>query len=271
MSLPEPPLFGRRPHSHEIWRKSGTGDAESFQDDILTGWNTQAASQWDGFRHVERSGYGYYGGLPNGEHGVHFWSEHGIVGRAVVADVARWRETVGRPLRFAEPDPIEPSDVIECLRDQGVTVRAGDILLVRTGWLGWYNQLDDARRLAIGEVNGLANPGLRNVEEMATLLWDLHIAAIAADNPALEVWPLGAAADAEINRPSSSSQAASSEPMLLHVRLLPMLGIPVGELFVLDALAADCAQDGIYECFFTSAPLNLPHGAASPPNAIAIK
>ena len=40
---------------------------------------------------------------------------------------------------------------------------------------------------------------------------------------------------------------------------------------VLEALAADCAADGRYDCMFTSAPLNLPQGVASPPNALAIK
>ena len=56
-----------------------------------------------------------------------------------------------------------------------------------------------------------------------------------------------------------------------HTILLPMLGLPLGELFFLDDLAADCAADGRYEFLFTSAPLNLPHGVASPPNALAIK
>jgi hypothetical protein len=50
-----------------------------------------------------------------------------------------------------------------------------------------------------------------------------------------------------------------------------MLGLPLGELWDLEALAADCAADGRYECFFTSAPINLPQGVASPPNALAIK
>jgi hypothetical protein len=53
--------------------------------------------------------------------------------------------------------------------------------------------------------------------------------------------------------------------------LLPLLGLPLGELWDLDALAADCVADGVYACFFTSAPLNLESGVASPPNALAIK
>jgi hypothetical protein len=56
-----------------------------------------------------------------------------------------------------------------------------------------------------------------------------------------------------------------------HTVLLPMLGLPLGEMFFLDDLADDCARDGNYQFMFTSAPLNLPHGVASPPNALAIK
>ncbi|MEY2471831.1 MAG: hypothetical protein QOK28_1160 [Actinomycetota bacterium] len=56
-----------------------------------------------------------------------------------------------------------------------------------------------------------------------------------------------------------------------HIHFLPLLGIPLGEMFNLGALAAACAADGRYACMFTSAPLNLRHGVASPPNALAIR
>lgn len=45
----------------------------------------------------------------------------------------------------------------------------------------------------------------------------------------------------------------------------------LGELWSLDALAADCAQDGVYEMFFTAAPLHVSGGIGSPANALAIK
>ncbi|MEO8264492.1 MAG: hypothetical protein ABI706_03175 [Ilumatobacteraceae bacterium] len=45
---------------------------------------------------------------------------------------------------------------------------------------------------------------------------------------------------------------------IAHSWLLPMLGISLGELFDLSALAADCATDGRYACLFVSAPLNVP-------------
>ena len=58
---------------------------------------------------------------------------------------------------------------------------------------------------------------------------------------------------------------------LLHYRALPLLGLPLGELFSLAPLAADCAADGRYEFMLVSTPLNVDGGIASPPNAVAIK
>ena len=57
----------------------------------------------------------------------------------------------------------------------------------------------------------------------------------------------------------------------MHEMILAMWGLPIGEMFNLEALADDCAQDGVYEFFFTSAPLNKLGGVGSPPNALAIK
>ena len=45
----------------------------------------------------------------------------------------------------------------------------------------------------------------------------------------------------------------------------------IGEMFQLTDLAADCAQDGVYECLFVAAPLNIQGGTGSPPNGLAIK
>ena len=96
MGLPDPPLFGRGKFEHEV-TGAGTG-----HDDVLHGWNTQSSSQWDGFRHIRNHaaqasepGTGHFGGVPDEEHGIHHWAQRGIAGRAVLADIARWREANG--------------------------------------------------------------------------------------------------------------------------------------------------------------------------------
>ncbi len=63
----------------------------------------------------------------------------------------------------------------------------------------------------------------------------------------------------------------SSVEGFLHYRLVAFLGLAVGELFMLEALAEDCAATRVYEGLFVSAPLNMPGGAGSTANAIAIK
>lgn len=265
-TLPSPPLFGRAAFTHEV-----TGRPGGFShDDLLHNWNTQSSSQWDGFRHVGNPTHGHYGGVADEDHGIDHWVGR-IVGRAVLADVGRWREAQGRPLRCDASDPITPEDVHGCLGDQGTTVEPGDILLLRTGWLTWYRGLDDAQRQAVAAPDGLAAPGLVPGERTARLLWDLHVAAVAADNPALEVWPPGALEDDPDWRATATADPSRWPEIFVHTALLPLLGIPIGELFDLDALAEDCAATGTYESFFTSAPLNIPHGVATPPNALAIR
>ena len=68
-----------------------------------------------------------------------------------------------------------------------------------------------------------------------------------------------------------SAEEAESPYNNLHQHLLPLLGIPLGELWNLGPLAADCAADGRYTFFVTSAPLNIRGGVSSTAAAIAIK
>lgn len=243
LTLPDPPLYGRPPVRHEVLARRRTAN-----DDVYLELNTQSSSQWDGFRHIAHPDHGNFGGLASEDHGLEAWAGAGIVGRGVVLDVDRWRTRIGRPLRQGEGDPITADDLRACIADQGTPVEVGDILLMRTGWLTWYRDLDHDARAAQAEL--ASSPGIAGRDALA-FLWDLHIAAIASDNPAVEMapWPDG----------------------FLHHDLLPLLGIPLGELWDLDALAADCDADGTYDCFLAAAPLHMPGGVASPANAVAIR
>lgn len=57
---------------------------------------------------------------------------------------------------------------------------------------------------------------------------------------------------------------------MLHEWLLPHAGIPIGELWNLEQLAEVCGRLKKWTFLFTSAPLNIMNGIASPPNAIAV-
>jgi kynurenine formamidase len=264
--LPDPPLFGRSKYTHEVL------DLTAGHDDVLHGWNTQSSSQWDGFRHIRNVPSGFYDGVPDADHGVDHWARRGIAGRAVLCDVGRWRAEQGRPLQYGEADVIEPDDLMATLVAQGSPLEPGDILLMRTGWTEWYESSTDAATRAVSAHRAtLKAPGLPSGERTAEFLWDLHIAAIGADNPAVEVWPPGTGREAEEVAELRTNHPERMHEVFAHSLLLPMLGIPLGELFDLSALAMDCVDDGRYECLFVSAPLNVPHGVATPPNALAIK
>ena len=268
LELPGPPLFGRAAFTHDVTWLGGR--AQTGHDDSLSGWNTQSSSQWDGFRHIRHPVHGFYGGVADESHGIHHWARRGIVGRAVVCDVASYRKAQDRPIDCSTSDIIEPEDVTGALHAQNVTVEVGDVLLLRTGWVEWYRGLDQTARVDLAtDSAGFRAPGLRPGDATARLLWDLHIAAIAADNPAVEVWPPGSHLSAE-------EAAARADPDRLHERfvhfsLLPLLGLPLGEMWELGPLADACVADGRWTCLLTSAPLNLERGVASPPNAIAIR
>ncbi len=257
LNVPSPPLYGRGGIQHRLVDLGGIA-----RDDYLESFWLQASSQWDGLRHIRHPRDGFYNGVRDeeivaggGKLGIEHWARRGIVGRGVLLDVALYLEGQGRPLNPQSSDLITPDDLDACARHQGVSLRMGDILLIRTGWLAWYLRASQEEReaLAHGQGEGLKSPGLGPAEDMARYLWDNHVAAVAADNPALEAWP------------------PTPERGFLHFRLIPLLGMPIGELWFLEDLAQDCAQDGVYEFLLVSAPLYVIGGVGSPPNALAIK
>jgi kynurenine formamidase len=253
---PDPPLYGRgAPRQH-------IEASPVSRDDYLDNFWPQASSQWDSLRHIRHPRDGFYNGTKDeeiieggGRLGIENMALRGVAGRGVLLDIGRFLESAGRPLDCATSATITPQDLAECTRTEGVGVRTGDVLLIRTGWLRWYLEETTAeQRQRMADRDQLQAPGLAAGEEMAAYLWDLHIAAIACDNPALEAWP---------PQPDSGG--------FLHFTLIPLFGMNIGELWDMEALAADCVADGVYEFLFTSAPLNVPGGVGSPPNALAIK
>jgi hypothetical protein len=265
IGMPDPPLFNRARHEHRVT------DISVGHDEIFSNWNPQAGSQWDGFRHVRHPRHGFYGGLEDEEHGVRHWAEHGMAGRAVLADVARWREAVGRPIRPDTSTGISAADLQATLSFQGTEVRPGDFLLLRTGWMGWYRSASaDVRAQVAGFTAAtLTNAGLLPGHDMAAFLWNLHIAALAADNPAVEVWPRGLVSSTE-ELSELLRDGDRCEEVFLHFSLIPLLGIPLGELWDLETLSTLCAADGAFEFMLVSAPMTQQGGVSSPANAVAI-
>jgi hypothetical protein len=79
-------------------------------------------------------------------------------------------------------------DLVAIADDEGVTFLAGDILIVRTGWIKWYEEHDDDQRLR-HVTNGGTWVGVQGCEQVLEWLWNHHFAAIAGDSIGWEVWP----------------------------------------------------------------------------------
>lgn len=261
LGLPDPPLFGRRRLEHLVHGELGGG---AHDDELVL--NTQSSSQWDGFRHVAHPEFGHFGGLADDEHGIDAFAE-GICGRAVLLDVARAAQRAGEELVVDAPTPISASLLERTVADHQVELHPGDLLFLRTGWLNAYRQLDLAGRSRCAE--DLACCGLEPSDAVFAFLFDHGVAAVAADNPSLELWPLGAHLRPEERR----AHRAAGRPDLVfgHYAILALLGIPIGELFDLDAWAEAADRDHRYDALVTSAPLRVRAGVASPPNAVVVR
>ncbi len=256
LEMPGPPLYGRGALRQTIMR-SPTG-----HDDVLDNFFPQASSQWDSLVHVGHPQHGFYNGVtaaevtgqPGTRGGIEHWARRGLAGRGVLLDMARYFAGRGTPIDAGTAVRFSVDDLEACRKSQGVEIRTGDVLIVRTGWIAWYLQQDALTRRAISSPMNLKTPGLAAGEAMARYLWNLHVVAAASDCPALEAWP-----------PTAETGG------FLHHYLIGLFGMAIGELWYLERLADHCAADGRYEFFFTSAPLNKLGGVGSPPNAIAFK
>ena len=62
------------------------------------------------------------------------------------------------------------------------------MLLVRTGWIKWYEENDEEQRLKYIN-NGNAWIGVEGSQEILEWLWNQHFAAVAGDSIGWETWP----------------------------------------------------------------------------------
>lgn len=269
----DPPVIGtRRALQHTIFANN-----PHHRDDHVDQLYLQSGSQLDGLRHIGHPDHGFYNGVDPalfeaGEPtlGINRYAEHGIVGRGVLLDVDRYRRSVGRPVDHDGAEAIPVADVEATAQHQGVDLVAGDILMIRTGWAYHYlHELDDEGRAA--SRSPLRASGLLANEETAAWLWDNRFAVVATDNFALEAWPAPADSPFVSRAEEAGEVARSSHTGLLHRVLIPLLGMALGELWDLDALADRCAQDERWDCLVIAKPLNLTGGAGSPANALAIR
>jgi kynurenine formamidase len=255
-----PPLFGRGAIRHtRVPLPSGA----AF-DDVYDNYYPQASSQWDALSHEGYQPDTFYQGVTSAEilrgerNGIEKWAERGIAGRGVLLDVSRVLAAAGRPVDPGTSTALTVDDLELARKEAGIEYQAGDVVLIRTGFVEWYQQQDQTARTAMSRPGALTAAGIEHTEAMARYIWDSGASAVVSDAPGLEVWP-----------PDPRPEAAPFG--YLHRILIGQFGLAIGELWWLADLASDCATDRRYDFLLCSAPVNVPGGIGSPANAVAIK
>ena len=220
-----------------------------YTDDAVT-MPLQCATQWDALAHIMYQGQmynGYEASQVNSTGAKKNGMENAkdkIVSRGVLLDIPRYK---GK--QWLDPgEAIYPADLDGAAEMGKVSVGTGDIVLIRTGQIGQVRAED-----SWGEYSGGSAPGLG--VDCAAWICENEIAGYATDTWGTEVIP---------NETPDIFQP-------LHMILIVHAGMLIGEIFDLEGLADDCANDGVYEFMFVAPPLPITGAVGSPINPQAIK
>lgn len=254
---PQRGLWGNRFNPIHTMLATGTDAVAGVQDagglryaDDAVSMPLQCGTQWDALGHIfydETMWNGYDARLVDStgakRNGIEKTKDR-MAGRGVLLDVARFCGVDS----LDDGQAVTSADLDAVAAAQGVEVRRGDFVIVRTGHMERCLANDEWGGYAGGDAPGLAF-------ETADWIFDREIAAICTDTWGCEV------------RPNETTEA--SQPW--HWVVIPKIGISMGEIFFLGDLAADCASDGVYEFFFCAPPLPITGAVGSPINPLAIK
>ncbi|MFI0241511.1 cyclase family protein [Streptomyces sp. NPDC016845] len=221
-------------------------DTVATSDDSVT-MGLQAATHWDALPHVSHSGH-LYNGRPADTITAHGGAEFSgidkagcVVSRGVLLDVAAAKGLDRLPGDHA----VTPEDLDEAAEFGRVTVRAGDIVLVRTGQIQVYLS---------GDKHGYAypSPGL----SVRTPEW-FHardVAAVANDTLTFEIFP------------------PEIENLWLPVHALHLveMGMVQGQNWNLESLSTACGEENRYAFFLSAMPEPFKGATGTPMAPVAV-
>ncbi|WP_432137369.1 cyclase family protein [Streptomyces sp. bgisy154] len=223
----------------------GPGTVACSDDAVTMG--LQAGTHWDALSHVSHSGRLYNGRpaeLITAHAGAAFAGidkPRHIVSRGVLLDVARAHGVERLPGGHA----VTPDDLAAAEELAGTRVRAGDIVLVRTG---------QVRVLLAGDRHayGYPSPGL----SVRTPEW-FHardVAAVANDTLTFEIFP------------------PEIEDLWLPVHALDLveMGMMQGQNWNLEELSTACGESGRYAFLLSATPEPFAGGTGAPVAPVAV-
>ncbi|MFC8144377.1 cyclase family protein [Streptomyces paradoxus] len=215
-------------------------------DDVVT-MGLQAATHWDALPHVSHSGR-LYNGRPARTvtaHGGAGFSGIGtvrhVVSRGVLLDVARARGTDRLDGGYA----VTPEDLDAAEELAGTRVRAGDVVLVRTGQI---------QACLAGDRHGYAHPSPGLSIRTPEWFHARDVAAVANDTLTFEVFP------------------PEVEDLWLPVHALDLveMGMPQGQNWNLEKLSTACGEAGRYAFLLTATPEPFTGATGSPVAPVAV-
>jgi kynurenine formamidase len=228
-------------------KRQGDSPALIEQNPSKTAWHSCAvfvsdnvATQIDGLGHAtEGNDDHWYNGFQEKEWGGN-WGVRKcdattippIIARGVVIDIAGSKGAEALPAHYA----ISVEDVQVALKKQNTELKSGDVVLIRTGTLRyWNNSGDDAE----GKIKEHDSAGI-NLETAKWLVEQNGAMLIGSDTSGLEYAPRDE--DTEAYRKKYKSF------MPVHNYLLIAQGIHIGEFHNLEALARDKVYEFCYIC-----------------------
>lgn len=211
----------------------------------------QGSTQYDALGHLWYGGQiwnGYDASTTDGElrkASVLPIAERGVVGRGVLIDMARYygKENLGRGESFTH------EDLQDAARVQGLEIQPRDIILIRTGWLGYYYRTTPEEFYA-----NWHEPGLTWSRELVDWFQRMEIPNLVTDLIANE-----------------TTWHESGVELPLHNALMRNLGIAFTEIAWLDDLASACTADNRWSFLYTAAPLKVHGASGAPVNPIVIR
>src|SRR5215831_14583579 len=239
------PMFGTRHYSLRIPQafKIAGSNQPVYHDELVSGELGQIGTQFDGLGHFGIGDLFY-----NGNNRLEFAHPEGLtklgienVGplftRGVLIDVARYKN-----VSQLEPSyEITAADLRGTLQRQNIEIRAGDVVLIHTGW-GSLWMKDNPKYIQ-------TCPGIGT--GAAQFLADKEVTVVGADNWGVEVSP----------NPNASLGAP------VHQLLLTKNGIYLHE----NLNTADLSRDNVYEFAYVFVPLLLKGATGSPGSPLAIR
>ncbi|OPX12071.1 cyclase family protein [Gordonia sp. i37] len=256
----DPVWPGRSPATREMildeshWDDGGDGPAFPgglhYADDKINAF-LQGSTQYDALGHVWYGGKiwnGFdarttIGGLDKAS--VEPIAERGVAGRAVLLDMARHRGVD----HLGPRETYDHTDLEKCAQAQGIEIKPRDILIIRTNHLELFFQQGDKF------YDDFCEPGLVYSPELVEWFQAKEIPNLVTDTIANEI----------------TTDPNNGVALVLHNALMRNLGIAFTEICDLEKLAADCADDGVYEFFYVAAPLKIHNATGSPVNPVVIK